>query len=245
MSKDSKSFDMKTQPVWSPHRLHHKLMHSPGAKLLLSIVALIFFSPLYEGHSSGPVIESVLITFMLGFAALVVGERRREWMLNLLLLLMAVAGRWFNHVRPDLFPNAAEFAISLAYGIFLIVNILRYVLRAPRVNSEVLCAAISIFLLIGIFWSFSYKLVDSLVPDSFAYSNAHEAGPSMKGFISLYFSFSTLSTLGYGDITPVSNVARMLAFMEALTGMLYISILIARLVSMHSQGQRATDKNSD
>ena len=62
----------------------------------------------------------------------------------------------------------------------------------------------------------------------------------MKGFNGLYFSFITLSTVGYGDITPVSKVARMLAAMEAITGLLYVAVLIARLVAI-----QATPKSND
>ena len=56
----------------------------------------------------------------------------------------------------------------------------------------------------------------------------------MSGFTGFYFSFVTLSTVGYGDITPVSRIARMLAAMEAMTGLLYVAVLIARLVSLYS-----------
>ncbi len=56
----------------------------------------------------------------------------------------------------------------------------------------------------------------------------------MEGFNAFYFSFITLSTVGYGDITPVSKVARMLAATEAMTGLLYVAVLIARLVALYS-----------
>jgi hypothetical protein len=56
----------------------------------------------------------------------------------------------------------------------------------------------------------------------------------MNGFNAFYFSFITLSTVGYGDITPLSRIARWLAAMEAMTGLLYVAVLIARLVSLYS-----------
>jgi hypothetical protein len=64
--------------------------------------------------------------------------------------------------------------------------------------------------------------------------NTNEGGQSIRGFNAFYFSFVTLSTVGYGDITPVSKVARMLAAMEAMTGLLYVAVLIARLVALYS-----------
>jgi hypothetical protein len=60
----------------------------------------------------------------------------------------------------------------------------------------------------------------------------------MNGFTGFYFSFITLSTVGYGDITPVSRAARWLAAMEAMTGLLYVAVLIARLVSLYSSAKR-------
>jgi hypothetical protein len=107
------------------------------------------------------------------------------------------------------------------------------VLRAPSVNVEVLCASISAYLMLGLLWTVAYWLVDELTPGAFAF-NASEARQSIHGFNAFYFSFITLSTVGYGDITPVSKVARMLAAMEAMTGLLYVAVLIARLVALYS-----------
>lgn len=70
-----------------------------------------------------------------------------------------------------------------------------------------------------------------LEPGSFSVS---PAGETLDGFNSFYFSFVTLSTIGYGDITPVSRIARMMAVVEAITGMFYVAVLVARLVSIHS-----------
>jgi hypothetical protein len=116
---------------------------------------------------------------------------------------------------------------------FVVANLLRFVLRAPSVNAEVLCGSISAYLMLGIIWTIAYWLVDQLTPGAFAFNSGVE-GQSMRGFNAFYFSFITLSTVGYGDITPVSKVARMLAAMEAMTGLLYVAVLIARLVAIYS-----------
>ena len=77
-------------------------------------------------------------------------------------------------------------------------------------------------------------LVDQLTPGG-AFSFKTNAGPqSMNEFNGFYFSFITLSTVGYGDITPVSRIARWLAAMQAMTGLLYLTVLTARLVSLYS-----------
>ena len=80
----------------------------------------------------------------------------------------------------------------------------------------------------------AYWLVYYLTPEAFAFNTATGTKQTMEGFNAFYFSLITLSTVGYGDITPVSKVARMLAAMEAMTGLLYVAVLIARLVGLYS-----------
>jgi hypothetical protein len=99
---------------------------------------------------------------------------------------------------------------------------------------EVLCASISAYLMLGLVWTVAYWLVDQLTPGGAFSFNTSAGTRSMNGFTGFYFSFITLSTVGYGDITPVSRIARWLAAMEAMTGLLYVAVLIARLVSLYS-----------
>ena len=83
----------------------------------------------------------------------------------------------------------------------------------------------------------AYWLVDQLTPGgAFAFNTSGEK-QSMRGFNSFSFSFITLSMVGYGDITPVSKVARMLGAMEAMTSLFYVGVLIARLVSLYSRSK--------
>ena len=125
-------------------------------------------------------------------------------------------------------------------AVFVIYHLLWFVLHARAVDTEVLCASVSAYLLLGLGWTFAYWLVAELIPGAFALNAASGVASSMKGFNGFYFSFITLSTVGYGDITPVASVAKMLAAMEGMTGVLYVAILIARLVSI-----QAADKPGD
>jgi len=117
---------------------------------------------------------------------------------------------------------------------FVIGHLLYFVLRAPVVTVEVLCASIAAYLMLGLTWTVAYWLVDQLTPGGAFSFNTPRGSRSMNGFTGFYFSFITLSTVGYGDITPVSQAARWLAAMEAMTGLLYVAVLIARLVSLYS-----------
>jgi hypothetical protein len=201
---------------------------------LLIALGLLFVSlPFVEEMKDGDLILSVLLSLVMLSAVVAVASRRGAFIVALLLLIPAIAGRWISHFRPDLVPPAVFLIAGLALVAFVVANLLRFVLRAPSVNVEVLCASLSAYLMLGLMWTMAYWLVDQLTPGAFAF-NGNAERQSIRGFNAFYFSFITLSTVGYGDITPVSKVARMLAAMEAMTGLLYVAVLIARLVSLYS-----------
>jgi len=202
-------------------------------ELLIALALLFFFFPFVEEVKGGDIIVSILLSLVLLSAVLAVADRKRVFIIALILAIPAIVGRWISHFRPNLVPPPIFLVAGLVLIAFVVVNLLRFVLRAPSVNAEVLCASISAYLMLGLIWTIAYWLVDIFTPGAFAFS-ANGESQSMRGFNAFYFSFVTLSTVGYGDITPVSKIARMLAAMEAMTGLLYVAVLIARLVSLYS-----------
>jgi hypothetical protein len=202
-------------------------------ELLIALALLFFFFPFVEEVKDGDVIVSILLSLVLLSAVLAVADRKRVFFIAVVLAIPAIAGRWINHFRPDLVPSPVFLTAGLVLIAFVVANLLHFVLRAPSVNVEVLCASISAYLMLGLLWTVAYWLVDQLTPGAFAF-NGNAERQSIRGFNAFYFSFVTLSTVGYGDITPVSKVARMLAAMEAMTGLLYVAVLIARLVALYS-----------
>ncbi len=214
----------------------HRLgMHRFSAVELLIALALLFFClPFVEEVKGGEIIMSILLSLVLISAVLAVSNRRRTLVVAVLLAIPTVASRWINHFRPHLVPPAIFLVGGLLLIAFVVVHLMRFVLHAPSVNLEVLCASISAYLMLGLLWTIAYWLVAAISPTAFAFNTTTGAKESMHGFNAFYFSFVTLSTVGYGDITPVSKVARMLAAMEAMTGLLYVAVLIARLVALYS-----------
>jgi Ion channel len=203
--------------------------------LLISLVVLFICAPFVEEFKGGDLVVTSLFSLVLLAGVLAVADRKRILVFAIVLVIPAIAGRWINHFRPDLASPAVFLTAGLILIAFVVANLLRFVLRAPSVNVEVLCASIAAYLMLGLLWATAYWLVDQMTPGG-AFSFNTNAGPrSMKGFTGFYFSFITLSTVGYGDITPVSRTARWLAAMEAMTGLLYVAVLIARLVSLYSR----------
>src|SRR5690242_2909511 len=209
-----------------------------SVQLLVALTLLFFFFPFVEEVEGGDIIVSILLSLVLLCAVLAVADRKGALVIVIALAIPAIAGRWISHFRPDLVPPPVFLTAGLVLIAFVVANLLRFVLRAPSVNMDVLCASISAYLMLGLLWTVAYWLVDQLTPGAFAF-NTNEGRQSIGGFNAFYFSFITLSTVGYGDITPVSKVARMLAAMEAMTGLLYVAVLIARLVAIYSSQSRS------
>jgi len=203
-------------------------------QLLIALALFFICAPFVEEIKGGELIVSFLFSLVLVAGVLAVADRKRVLVIALVLAIPAIAGRWINNFRPDLVPPAVFLVGGLILIIFVVGHLLRFVLRAPVVTTDVLCASISAYLMLGLMWTMAYWLVDQLTPGGAFSFNTNAGTRSINGFNGFYFSFITLSTVGYGDITPVSKVARMLAAMEAMTGLLYVAILIARLVSLYS-----------
>lgn len=203
-------------------------------QLLIALALFFIWAPFVEEIEGGELIVSILFSLVLLSAVLAVAERKRVLLIAIVLAIPAIAGKWINHFQPDLVPPALFLVAGLFLMIFVIANLIRFVLRAPSVNTEVLCASISAYLMLGLMWTLAYWLVDQLTPGGAFSFNTNAGTRSMNGFTGFYFSFITLSTVGYGDITPVSRIARWLAAMEAMTGLLYVTVLIARLVALYS-----------
>jgi hypothetical protein len=232
------------QPPHSPEKrpAHFGLRRYSAAEFLVTLILLIVATPFVGDLAGGRVIESALMTLVFLAGVLAVGRRRRTLVIACIFVIPAISGKWVNHIWPNLMNDKVFFSAGLLFAIFLVIQLLMFILRAPRVNSEVVCAALSIYFMLGLCWMFAYLIVDRLSPHSFAYT----VGPApevMDRFTCYYFSYSTLSTLGYGDIVPVSRVARMLAAMEAMTGTLFIAVLIARLVAVYSTQPPAAGTN--
>ncbi len=211
------------------------------AQFLGALILMLIAAPFVEEIKYGPAIDTALLTLVLVAGVLAVGRSHRTLVLAVVLMVPAVVTRWCHHLWPDLLPPAVQSIAALVFIGFVEFQLLHFIFRAPRVNSEVLCAGISGYLLLGILWMTAYRLVSLLNPAAFSFNIGTSSAHPLAQFEAYYFSYITLSTVGYGDITPLSNGARTLAMMEAMTGTLYMAVLISRLVAMYtSQGSEVS-----
>jgi hypothetical protein len=139
-----------------------------------------------------------------------------------------LAVRWMTFFTPTFALQVWTGIWSILATLVIAVILLRQVFRAGPVTAYRLQGAIAVYLLFGVGWAHAYHLTGILHPGSF--NEPPGEIPSVLDWA--YFSFITLTTVGYGDITPVKPIARTLAMGEALTGQLYLAVLVARLVAM-------------
>jgi hypothetical protein len=164
-------------------------------------------------------------------------RRERNWFraaLGLLAanILLTVTGYFFKLSAFHYFHAL----ILLCFFVLTAWQASRQVLFAGQVDSNSIVGAICVYLLLGLIWAMLYLLVRALDPGSF---NGLNDGAWYDSFPDLlYFSFISLATMGYGDITPSLPLSRFLAYMEGIVGQLYLAILVASLVGTKVSGQK-------
>jgi hypothetical protein len=214
----------------------HRLQQSIANKYsqLLSVLILLFLgAPLLDG-----VIGKVIRTSV--FLAMIISVIRTFDLGKIKFFLLAgLAGAafffdLFSTVRLGMELDQHFFLIpGLIYSVFIIAAILlinRRIFLEQQVTIDTIKGGISVFLLIGFLWTLFYRIL--YIFDSSAFSQSVKSIDLFKSMF--YFSFTTITTVGYGDITPVSDFARTLANLEAIIGIMYPSIFIARLVGLYT-----------
>lgn len=154
---------------------------------------------------------------------------------------LAISLRWLKHIMPTpLIVKLGTLAI-LVFMVMLTVVTLSKVFGKGRVTSHKVKGAIAAYLLFGITWSLLYGLLDQILPNAFSLAAAVDAFTPERQETLTYFSFVTLTTVGFGDITPTHEISRMFVVMEALIGQLYPATLLARLVSLELMHRESCD----
>jgi hypothetical protein len=229
--------------VDGPHAQGRSGLMPPGlfafssAHFLAALVLLIFLSPFISESSFGPTIEITAITLVMLMGTLAVGRRKVAMAFAALFCIPAVVIRLAEHYQSDSVPGYLLPVISLLFIILVIFELTRFILRAPRIDHEVVCASIASFISMGFAWTAAFLLVARLSPEAFAvYGRPVQ---QIAPYELAYFSFVTLTGVAYGDITPLSRFAQMLVVLEGLTGTFYIIILIGRLVALYSSRKPA------
>lgn len=200
--------------------------------LLWSLIFLLLCYPVvkYLGLAR---FWSLLFIAELLLAVYSISEGRRSLMIAAALVTPAILGElsfFLFETRETHWFSVVSVAIFLSYVLLVVYK--TSVFAKGRITADRTAGAIAVYLLLGLLWSLAYGVISATDPDSFRGLEAFnlEGSGAQPDFI--YFSFVTLTTLGYGDISPVSSVAKTLAWFEAVVGQLFLAVTIARLVSL-------------
>jgi hypothetical protein len=191
--------------------------------LLATMVAAPIFSAL---NLNGALIESLLAAGLLAAILPVGGVRSRPY------LVMGILVVWLARLVTTWLEHRALSEVALGswtlIGMLAAVAALRFAIGATQVDAEHLYAALSAYLLAGIYVGLLYWILEQMKPGTFSFTGEFTQASA------IYFSFVTLATLGYGDIVPRADVARSIAIVEGVGGQLFLAVLVARLVSLYS-----------
>ncbi|MCZ6831407.1 MAG: potassium channel family protein [Gammaproteobacteria bacterium] len=201
--------------------------------LLGGLVFLLFSGALLAqyGVPGGQRLINISISVALLVAVWSMEQQRDHWLRSRIGLSLVVAALMIG----DVFLKDARLTLVQLGFIFVFLNLTTYlacrqVLFSGNVDGNKIIGAICIYLMMALGWAFGYLLIEELYPGSLSGLDHSDWHDNLQDVI--YFSFVTLTTLGYGDISAVLPLARFISYMEAITGQFYIAILVASLIGI-------------
>lgn len=219
------------------HLILHPSLRSRFGFLFLALTATLAIPPFIPDHPLARGLLQLFVTFLLLAGVYAVSEGKTAYWIAMLLAVPALGLSWVGHMVPTDTALVWGASFSAVFLIYVAVQVLREILRHTRVDANTVYGAICVYLLIGFTCAFGFFVIELTqpqglhAPDWFGSNGAGEQAGRFPALV--YFSFVTLTTLGYGEFTPVSSHARSLVVLEAVIGQLYLVVLIARLVGLH------------
>ncbi len=207
-----------------------KLRDARFLVLLILILFLLVLTPFLDEFVQTRILMDVFLTAIFIFIICTIRLKRSQAIIASVLVLPLIVATWstyFVEIRTFSLFSRIFGALFFAYAA---INILRIVLKSEKVTRETIFAAIVAYLLIALMWAFLYMILERVSPGSFSFPDWGGRGETMQFE---YLSFVTITTLGYGDITPVTDKASALVIIEAVVGQIYLVVLVAWLVGMH------------
>ncbi len=198
--------------------------------LLVLFLTILILGPFIEDYSKLNYLFDLAFSALFLFAMYAIFERSSHLIITGCLVVPMLVSLWLKYLSElKTLIAIGEICGILFFG-YSIVCIIRYFLKQKEVTKETISAAIVIYMLMAFMWARVYGLLEVFEPGSFSLPEGHAFGHRI---MYLYFSFVTITTLGYGDISPLTDKASGLAIIEAFSGQIYLVVLVAWLVGMH------------
>jgi hypothetical protein len=202
--------------------------------LLASLLGLVVLYPLLGAAADTRLLLHLFFTLVFFAALLVVFIDRRHRVVATVLGVPTVVGLWTGYFLPDVprLPVAVAFhVLASLFFAFTILVVLGEVFREKGVTTDSVCGALCGYVLMGLVFGHFYNIIELQSPGSFRGDDfAAPLADDRRHYLLTYFSFITLTTVGFGDISPGTNATRGLAAVEAILGQFYIAVLVATII---------------
>ena len=200
---------------------------------LVTLLTLFTVYPLVQDRAVGSLVLDVMYTVILIAAVGSLSTRPRYFKPAVALAVAALLTIWTSVYISSSYQWTASTLIAVFFA-YVIVASFANLLRGREVTGETVFQALNIYLFIGMFFAAIFSVVELTVPGSLSIPETAAFGASRDGFVvTFYYSFVNLTTVGFGDITPNTPLARALSIVEAIIGQFYLTVLVARLVGLH------------
>jgi hypothetical protein len=212
--------------------------------LLLSLVAVLLVPPYFDDVKVLSKIWGGCITLVMLAALYSLAGKRRTLLWLLVLLIPSFLTSWFQVFTDSPTAIFADNLTTIIYFSLVGYHLMRFIMNASVVTTNAIYAALCLYMILAVIWGGIYNLHYLNDAGSFGFSSdaLTQLANSPETMFNLfsYYSFVTLTTLGYGDIVPLTPVTQAWVAMEAGAGQFYIAIIIARLVSSYSQREQCS-----
>ena len=198
--------------------------------LLVLILSTIVLTPFLDHFLKTKILMDIFLTLLFFSIIFAVKSKRSHLIIASILVLPLILSTWsiyfYDSTQISIFTRIFG---AMFFG-YAVIIILQMIARSTDVTRETIFAAVVAYLLIALMWAFFYMILEMVVPGSFSFPDKNIRAETMQFE---YFSFITITTLGYGDITPLTNRASALTLLEAIIGQIYLVVLVAWLVGMY------------
>ena len=218
-------------PGWWRVYLHHRY-----AVLFYSLILTLIVGPILKAIGIHGNVMQLFLGLNLLASSVPLESRKWRWALPAI-VLVAIVLRIVSHQVGHAELSTLSLLLWTVIGLYAVFIALRFALRSHVVTSEHLYAALSAYLLCGVFMGVLYWSLDQVWQNSIIVNGPGASDPFLLGE-GIYFSFITLATVGYGDMVPGNGVVRNLAIVEAIAGQFYLAVMIARLMSLYMREAR-------
>jgi voltage-gated potassium channel len=207
-----------------------KLRDSRFLILLILILFMLVLAPFLKNFVQTKLLMDVFLTIIYIFIIYTIRLKAPQAIIASILVFPLIVATWSTYFVEIRTVSLLTRIFGTLFFAYAAINIIRIVIKSEEVTRETIFAAIVVYLLMALMWAFLYMTLERVSPGSFSFPDKGSWGETMRFE---YLSFVTITTLGYGDITPTTDQASALVLTEAFVGQIYLVVLVAWLVGMY------------